>query len=37
MTGTMTDVIGIVFIGFVYSVQIGKEKKAKTAVTTQML
>lgn len=35
--GTMTDVIGIVFIGFVYSVQIGKEKKAKTAVTTQML
>ena len=35
--GTMTDVIGIVFIGFVYSVQIGKEKKAKAAVTTQML
>ncbi|MBS6645758.1 MAG: TRAP transporter permease [Clostridiaceae bacterium] len=35
--GTMTDAIGIVCIGFVYSVQIGKEKKAKASVTTQML
>ncbi|MBT9778053.1 TRAP transporter fused permease subunit [Clostridium sp. MCC353] len=35
--GTMTDAIGIICIGFVYSVQIGKEKKAKASVTTQML
>lgn len=35
--GSVTDVIGIVCIAFVYGTQIAKEKKTKSSITAQML